>query len=347
VSASEPVDRPPLGFKTRLAYAVGAVANATKVRGLSTFLLIFYNQVIGLPAETVGGILMAALIFDAFVDPTIGQISDNFRSRLGRRHPFMYAAALPVAIAYFMLWNPPTDWSHDMIAIYLAVCLLTVRLFDTFFELPHSALAPELAKDYQERTRLLAMRALFGVAGGLGMTIMAYQVFLKEHADGSGGILSREGYYEYSICAALLILVTILVSTRGTQNQIPYLRQPPARKATFKGMLAEVGATLNNRAFVVATLTGMFIAVAMGARNGLELYIGLFFWGLKQGQLSLLTTAGVAGGLLGVLVAPRVANMLGKKFGAIVMFASALTVGVTPIALRLVGMMPPNGSACW
>ena len=345
MSAADPVlARPPLGFPTRLAYAVGATANSVKLRGLSTFLLIFYNQVIGLPAATVGAILMGALIFDAFVDPAVGQISDNFRSRLGRRHPFMYFAAVPVSLAYFLLWNPPKDWDHAATAIYLTICLLAVRLFDTFFELPHNALAPELAKDYQDRTRLLALRARFTVAGGLGMTVMAYQVFLKEHPDGTGGVLSRDGYFSYSICAALVIFSTILISTRGTQSQIPYLRQPPARKATFRTMASEIAATLNNRAFVVATLTGMFIAIAIGTRNGLELYIGLFFWGLKQSQLALLTTAGVAGSLLGVILTPLIVRARGKKYGAITMFASARAVGVTPIALRLVGLMPANGT---
>jgi GPH family glycoside/pentoside/hexuronide:cation symporter len=344
MSTTDLAGRPPLGFPTRLAYAVGAVANAVKMRGLSIFLMIFYNQVVGLPAETVGGILMLALVFDAFIDPTVGQISDNFRSKLGRRHPFMYAAAVPVSVAYFLLWNPPKDWSHEAIAGYLIACLLTVRLFDTFFELPHNALAPELAKDYHERTKLLSLRAMFTVAGGLGMTVMAYQVFLKENPEGGGGVLARDGYFSYSVCAALLIFTTILISTRGTQSQIPYLRAAPSRKITFRAMAREVAATLNNRAFVVATLTGMFIAIAMGARNGLELYIGLFFWGMKQAQLAALTGFGVAGSLLGVMAAAPVGKYLGKKYGAICMFAGALALGMAPIGLRLVGLMPPNGS---
>jgi GPH family glycoside/pentoside/hexuronide:cation symporter len=201
-----------------------------------------------------------------------------------------------------------------------------------------------LAKDYDERTKLLSLRVMFTVAGGLGMTVMAYQVFLKEHADGTGGVLSREGYLSYSICAALLIFTTILVSTRGTQDQIPYLRSAPTRKLTFRAMASEVAATLNNRAFVVATLTGMFIAIAMGARNGLELYIGLFFWGMTQSQLALMTAVGVAGSLLGAAAAGPIAKRFGKKHGAIAMFAGGLTLGIAPIALRLMGLMPPNGS---
>lgn len=338
------VARPPLGFSTKLLYSVGSIANAVKLRGLSTFLMIFYNQVVGLPAQTVTFILMVALIFDAIVDPLVGQISDNFKSKLGRRHPFMYAAAVPVTVAYFLLWNPPQGWSEGQLVAYLVACLLTVRLFDTFFELPHSTLAPELAKDYQERTKLISMRMLFAVVGGLGMTVMAYQVFLKENPDGTGGVLARDGYLSYSITAAAIIFLAIIISTVGTQNQIPYLRKAPTRQITFKAMAKEVAATLNNKAFVVATLTGMFIAVAAGARNGLEIYFGLYFWELKQSQLALITIVSVVGAAIGVTLAPQVAKRMGKKHGAIIMFASALAVGVSPVVFRLLGLMPPNGT---
>lgn len=341
---ADAIPEPPLRPAVRLAYGLGAAANAIKARGLTVFLMIFYNQVIGLPPETVAAVLMGALVFDAIIDPLVGQISDNFRSKLGRRHPFMYAAAVPVAVAYFALWNPPAAWDHGAITLYLIACLLTVRLFDTFFELPHSALAPELAKDYHDRTSLIALRAFFGVVGGLGMTVMAYQVFLKEHPDGTGGVLSRDGYLGYSICAALIIFSVILISTRGTQSQIPHLRVAPDRPITLRAMFAEVAATLNNRAFVVATLAGMFIAIAIGTRNGLELYIGLFFWGLKQSQLAVLAGVAAAGSFVGVFIAPHVVRIMGKKFGAISMFSAALVVAASPIALRLFGLMPPNGS---
>lgn len=338
------IDRPPLSLATKLLYAVGSIANAVKLRSLSTFLMIFYNQVVGLPPQMVTFVLMIALTFDAIVDPLIGQVSDNFKSKLGRRHPFMYAAAVPFSVAFFLLWNPPVGWSDEALVGYLLACLLTLRFFDTFFELPHSALAPELAKDYNERTALISMRMLFAVIGGLGMTVMAYQVFLKENPDGSGGVLARDGYFAYSLTAAILVFTAILVSTRGTQSQIPYLRAAPTRKITFKGMAREVAHTLNNRAFVVATLTGMCIAVAAGTRGGLEIYFGLYFWELKQSQLAMLTMINVAGATAGVLLAPRIAKRMGKKYGAIAMFASALLVGLSPVVARLMGLMPPNGT---
>jgi Na+/melibiose symporter-like transporter len=257
----------------------------------------------------------------------------------------MYAAAIPVSVAYFLLWNPPAGLSDGQMVAYLLACLLTVRLFDTFFELPHSTLAPELAKDYDERTKLISLRMLFAVIGGLGMTVMAYQVFLKENPDGTGGVLAREGYFAYSLTAALLIFSCILLSTAGTQNQIPYLRQPPTRKITFVALAKEVAATLNNRAFVIATITGMFVAIAVGARNALEIYFGLYFWELTQSQLAGLVTISVVGSAVGVMASPQIAKRLGKKHGALLMFSSALLVGVSPVVARLFGVMPENGTS--
>ncbi|HVI32122.1 MFS transporter [Phenylobacterium sp.] len=334
--------RPGLG--TKLLYAVGAAATNLKLRALSTFLVIFYNQVVGLPPETVGAILMAALVVDAVLDPIVGQISDNFRSRWGRRHPFMLASALPYAASFYLLWNPPVGWSDGALAAYLAVCVISVRVFDTFFELPHQALAPELARDYDERTILLSMRHFFMVAGGLGMTILAYQVFLKERPDGTGGVLARDGYFAYSLTGAIIIFTTILVSTLGTAKHIPHLHQAPARQITIPAMLREVAATLNNRAFIVTTVAAMLIAIAVGARNGLEIYFGLYFWELRQSQLATLATFSVIGGFMGVFLAPIVGRYLGKKWGVITVFATAVLVHITPVSLRLLGLAPENGS---
>jgi GPH family glycoside/pentoside/hexuronide:cation symporter len=85
------VTLPVVGRGTKVLYGVGAAAFGVKDNGFSFFLLLYYNQVLGLPETWVGLGIMLAL----FVD-----LSDHLRSRWGRRHPFMYAAALPVAASY-------------------------------------------------------------------------------------------------------------------------------------------------------------------------------------------------------------------------------------------------------
>ena len=336
--------RPPITFRTKALYGVGAAANIIKQRGITTFLLLFYNQVVGLPPAMVSTAIMIALIFDAFIDPLVGQISDNTRTRWGRRHPFMYIAALPVSIAFYMIWNPPVGWENEALFAYMLVCLLTIRLFDTFFELPSSALLAELTSDYNERTSMISIRSFCGVAGGLIMQLLVYQVFLKKHADGTGGLLERGGWQTYSIVAAVTIFTIILISSAGTHHQIPYLRKPPVRKITVRAMVKEVAATLNNRSFVALTISGMFMNVSLGLKTALELYFNLYFWGLNQGQLAFLTVTGVIASVIGVVAAPKIAAKLGKRLAAITMFFGAVVALLLPIGLRLLGVMPENGT---
>ena len=76
----------------------------------------------------------------------------------------MYASAIPVAVSYFFLWNPP-HWSHPALFLYLIVIAIIVRTFITMYEVPSSALIPELTDDYDQRTSFVAYRYFFGVAG--------------------------------------------------------------------------------------------------------------------------------------------------------------------------------------
>ncbi|RYY95545.1 MAG: sugar transporter, partial [Alphaproteobacteria bacterium] len=89
-------------LKTKLAYGLGSAAFGVKDQGFGFFLLIFYSQVVGVDAPMVGLALTIALVIDAFADLIVGYWSDNFRSRFGRRHLFMYASAVPVAVSYFL-----------------------------------------------------------------------------------------------------------------------------------------------------------------------------------------------------------------------------------------------------
>ena len=119
--AARRVSRP-----TTLAYASGAIAYGIKDSGFGTFLLLFYNQVIGVAPETVGLIIMAAPVLDAFIDPAVGALSDRTRGRWGRRHPWMYASALPIGIGWLLLWHPP-HLSPALTGLWLFVTAVIVR----------------------------------------------------------------------------------------------------------------------------------------------------------------------------------------------------------------------------
>lgn len=333
-----------LAVSTLFYYGVGSVAFGIKDNGFSFFLLLYYNQVLGLPSKLASLAIFVALLFDAISDPIVGNISDRLHSRWGRRHPFMYASALPVAVSYYFLWNPPA-LDQTGLFLYLLATAVFVRTMITFYEIPSTALAPELSPDYDERTKLAAVRHFFGWVGGIGIAVAAYLVLLVPTADHPTGQLNPEGYRSYGMLAAALMFVAILVSAAGTHRHIPHLMAPPPkRRLSLAATLRETRETLRNRSFFALFGFGIFAAMAGGLAAAMHIYLTTFFWELSAAQLGVLVPSGFVSALLALALAPALARRLGKKRAAIGLSLSAATAGPIPILLRFAGVMPANGS---
>lgn len=344
MSADAPPARsgPQLSLSTKLFYGFGSVAYGVKDQGFSYLLLIFYNQVVGLPSRTVGLAIMIALAFDALLDPIVGQISDNWRSRWGRRHPFMYAAALPVAVSYLLLWNPP-DWSKEAVFFYLIGVAVLIRSFITFYEIPSAALGAELTTDYDERTTVMSYRYFFGWIGGITMTLLALRVFLQPDAEHPVGQLNPAGYVNYGIAASVIMLAAILISATGTHRHVARLMVPPKRAWSLRQLAGEMVSTLSHPSFLVLLLTGLCNAMAQGLVLSLNLYFNTYFWGLTTGQIAFFVVGNIASAVLAFAFATPLSRIGGKKVAAIWCKVIAFAVAAAPIVLRLSDLFPANG----
>lgn len=332
---------PRLSVSSKLFYGAGSVAFGVATLGLSSAVLQPYlNRVIGLPAIWVGTAIMATLILDAFIDPAIGQWSDRLRTRWGRRHPLMYAAAPLVAASCIAFWNSP-DWPREVLGFYLIGMLVLLRLCVSLYEVPSQALAPELTTDYHQRTSLFSYRFFFGVVGGFGMNVVLYQVFLSPQ---NGGILNREAYGQYGVLAAAVMAASILVSAIGTHRHVPRLAAPPEGKTELRQLLREIAGTLSNRSLVVVMASGLCSGVASGMTNALSQYFYIEFWGLTAAHISYLALAAVLSSVAGVAIVNPTSRAFGKKAAMIGLFSVATVTAALPILLRLLGLMPPNGS---
>jgi len=338
-------ERPKLGLVAKAAYATGSIASGIKLAALNTMLLLFGNQVMGLEPASVGFLLLVATVIDAVLDPMIGHWSDLTRSRFGRRHGFMYLAAVPSAIAFYFLWNPPYDWSQGALFVYFGVTMLTVRILISFYEVPNAALAPELAPDYDERTRLLAWRWMFGAVGSFVMTMLVYTVLLVPTAKYPVAILNRDGYSTYGAVAAVVVVASVLISAYGTSRFIPWLNRPVARPFSFTQTVRDIVATLWNRNFLVMFLSALIGALGTGLSSALVLYINTYFWQFSARSVGFIVAAGVLSSFGAFLVAPWVSRRWGKRNAAIGLFTVSWLFANGPLVLGLLGLMPPPGTA--
>ena len=327
----------------KVAYGFGSVAFGVKSNGFDYFFLIFYSQVMGVSAYLVSLALMIALMVDALSDPLIGYLSDNTRSRWGRRHPFMYAAAIPAAVAYYFVWNPPAGLEGDALFPYIVTIAILVRTLITVYEIPSSSLVAEMSDDYDERTSMLSYRYFFGWTGGTLMGAFATIFILVPTATVQNGMFNVEGHGQVGAIAAISIFLAIMISALGTHKMIPDLKPPPpARQLSLMLIYREVFETLASRSFLALFLAALFGAVASGVSTTLSFYFSTFFWGFSTEQIGLISLSVVISALMAFFISPAISRRLGKKRGAITIGLMAFTVAPAPILLRLLGLMPQN-----
>jgi Na+/melibiose symporter-like transporter len=330
---------------TKLAYGFGSVAFGVKDNGFAFFLLLYYNQVLGLPERWVGFGIMLALVLDAFLDPIIGYFSDNLHSRWGRRHPLMYASALPVAVSYFFLWNPPAALDDGALFAYFVFMAILVRAFIAVYEVPSAALVAELSPDYDQRTSMLSYRFFFGWWGGLTIAILAYTLFLQPDGTHTVGVLNPDGYRSYGLVASVIMAIAIIVSSLGTHRHIPHLKQPPSPQPfAFGRALREVRETLSHPSFLTLFFAGFFSSMGAGLSASLNIYFNTYFWELTSDQISTLVIAYFPAAALALVITPRLSARFDKKPAAIMISLLGVALAPVSIVLRLLGWFPANGS---
>ncbi|MEJ1969232.1 MAG: MFS transporter [Rhizomicrobium sp.] len=340
------VERELGGLRAKFFLAFGSIGWGVKDAGITGLLLLFYNQVLGAPAYLVSFAIGTALVVDAFADPIIGIASDNWRSRLGRRHPFMYASAIPVGILYWMIWNPGHAWSHTAMFVYLLATAILARIAIAAFEIPSTALLAELTTDYNKRTEFLSWRYLFGVIGAAAISFYAFAFLLVPDKTHKFGQLNPAGYPRYALIAAIVMTASILISCAGLHRYIPHFIVPQVRRRSTREFFLELWETLTVKPFFVLLVSGLFAGMAAGLSGGMGNYILTFFWKLSSDEIALFAFVGVIAALLAFIIVVPLTMRFEKKYAAIGASLLGIVFGTGPYIIALFGWTP-DYSAKW
>jgi GPH family glycoside/pentoside/hexuronide:cation symporter len=329
-------------LSSKFAFGIGQYAEGLKNTAFSLFILFYYNQVLGLSGTLAGAALFIALLFDAITDPLAGSLSDNFRSRLGRRHPFMYLSAVPLAVAFVGLFSPPDSMGQFGLFAWLTIFAILTRGAMTLYHVPHLALGAELTENFHERTKVVAFRQFFGTFGNASAVVIGLGYFF---ADSKGGRLSLENYMPYAITLSILMIITIWYSAYGTQKEIPHLSVPAEKPpmGIFTRMIQDGKEAFTNRSFTWLFFGVLIVFVMSGVNNALDLYMFQYFWELTGVQMLWTQLALMVGLMGGVFLTTTLHRYTDKKFGVILGTGAWAVVQVIPVVLRLTGKFPENG----
>lgn len=335
---------PPLTRRFKTVFGLGSMAEAIVYSSTVQFTLIYYNQVLGLNAGAVGSVVAAGLVVNAVFEPLIGSWSDRTRSRLGRRHPFMFAAIAPLALSFFAIFSPPAGLSHTMLLVWLGVSNFILLQAVTVFHTPHLAFGGELATSYTERSRVMSYNTFFLWAGDTACWLLSFAWFFQATADYPNGALDPSRWPKFAVMTTAFVLFCLVVSSVCTRSRIRYVPQaddstPPFRAAE---MLRDMVRAISNRNFRMLLIGYTFLSFTSGVRAGLWIYTATYYWRLTNTEISFGVIGSLTGYALGSLLVAPLHSRIGKRWtgaGAVLVYSTCPAI---PLLLGHLGVMTPD-----
>lgn len=330
-------------MKTKVAYGIGSSAEAAVHITFNTFNFLFYNNVLGLSGTLTGLAVTIALVFDAISDPLIGSISDRWHSKLGRRHPFLYAAPIPLGLCFFAIYSPPAGLTDLALFTWFTVFTILLRLALTLYHVPHLALGAELSDDYRERTVIMSYNSILGMVGGAAAFFFSWTWFSKVE----GGTEVAANYLPVGAAVGIGAAVVVFASAHFTRDQIPKLVSAPEGlpRLTLKELVREILVCLRNRNYMWLLLGMLCLAATTGTRETMSAYVNLFFWELKPEQLRFFGLTTPLGFIVAFIITPRLHDRFDKRGTMVGSVGLLVTATTLPIVLRIFDLMPDNGAS--
>jgi Na+/melibiose symporter-like transporter len=178
--------------KEKLAFCSGDIFCGGNQAMISVIYLVFLTNIVGIDPGIAGTIIMVSKIWDAITDPMVGLISDNTRSKFGRRRPFIFLAGLLIIPAIAFMWYPVAFPSAAGKAAYVAISYIFYYTVSTLVTVPYSALSTEITPDVDQRSKINLTRLLFSLSSTAICTLvpsLLFEMVVKK------GTLSANGLY--------------------------------------------------------------------------------------------------------------------------------------------------------
>ena len=335
-----------LGLGSKLGYGIGQAAEGLKTGAFEYILFFYFVQVLGLSGTLAGAALLIAMIVDAVSDPVVASISDNHRSRLGRRHPFIYGSALPMAFFFVVVFLPPEGLGQLGLFAWLTGFSVLVRLSMTFCVIPHLALGAELSSDYDERTTIVAYRTLFLISCMSAVVPLSFWLFFGATEAFPNGQLDPSAYAPFALTLAVLIFLAILGTGAATHGRIRTLAEPRRAPVAFsvRRVVSDIAESTRNHSFRWFFLGILLYAIARGTQNALNVHMFTYFWRLTPDQIATWGSASLIGSFTGIFAWIYIARFMSKKntyISGLLLWTSCMSL--PPLAF-LLGAFPSHDS---
>lgn len=315
MSTSHPTTSPSTShrvpLRSKAAWGLSGVADTFLVYGLTTLVMPIYNIGYGINAVWLGYALAIPRLVDMLTDPLMGSISDNTRTRWGRRRPYIFAGGILAAVLFPLIWLPPVEGDVAMMAWFIGAMVMMSLVYTTF-AVPCMALGFEFTTDYDEKTRVMAWRLYLSIAAGFSVQWI-YKLLVHPAFGGT----EAEGIRYVGPAIGIIILLTTLPAAI-------FLREKKQVQIQEKiNFISALRMTFRNRAFLILMAGYIIIVTSMNTVGSLGLYVNIFY--VAEGDRSLAGTIGgwfgtvmITAALVSMWLITKISQWTSKRVGVLV-----------------------------
>lgn len=331
-----------LNPKKKFGYAIGQMTDSIGFNAFYFFFLFFLTDFAGIPPAAAGTISLIAIMWDAVTDPVVGYISDNLKSKYGRRRPLMIGAAIPYAVCAFLLFNNVNLGPNPKFIYFTAIAIIFWSCYKTYV-IPFFALGAELTDDFNERTSLRSWASVFlNLAVMLASAAPPMIIAMTEEAGGTGS----QGWNNVGIIFGVMILITATicwVCTKGGElkdrdigAKIPVASDKPEEKDNIIKNFLEILKLKPTKLLAASVLAWSVVAALLSSGPVYLMSNNLGYSAERQSTFFVVMT------LASIAWLP-VITFCSAKFGKKAVYACALLISTICLAVFAVLNFPSFG----
>ena len=311
-----------LNTKEKVSYGLGAVGKDMVYMLSASYVLYYFQDVLGVNAFAMGVILLAARVFDAFNDPIMGVVVAKTKTRWGKFRPWLMIGTVTNAIVLYLMFSCPPTLDGPGLVAYAAVTYIMWGVTYTMMDIPYWSMIPAFTQSGKERENL---STLARSCAGVGSAIITIVTMMAVHA--IGGNNEVVGFKWFALIIGILFIVFITITCVNIKEKATVDMEAPTLKEMFRSLLE------NDQAMAVV-ITIVLINCSIYITSNLVIYFFKYDFG-GTGWYASYTLFNTFGGGIQILAMMLFFPFLRRKFSALQIFYVALFSAMAGYAVLL------------
>jgi GPH family glycoside/pentoside/hexuronide:cation symporter len=309
--------------------------------------MLYMTLILGLAASWASLAVGMAIFLDAIIDPIMGHISDNTRSRWGRRHPYILIGGALMAVSFFLFWWVPQFFTSTYVLFALVFGInLLIRAMSSVLIIPFTALGFEICPEYESRSRLQGVRFFVNQVVNFTFGALAWTLFFRNSTGADGqvidGMLVKSNYVRMGFTLALAIAGLSAICCWGTRKHAVDNRSSTVSKNNLREFWADFTSIFKDKLAVLVFIFFIVAQFSMMLMGTIQMFTYVFYMQFSAIEKTCVHGAGMLAFAFASLNLSKVVKRLDKKGAGYTGIALAIFGGLGLMSVFSGGLIVPG-----